>query len=302
VKRVVSVSLGSSKRDVSETITILGQEVELLRRGVDGDLSKAAATIRELDGEVDAIGLGGIDLHLYLGKRRYTLKDALKLARVAKTTPVVDGSGLKNSLEKQVVRSYAEALGWKGKRVLMVAAVDRFGMAEALYQTGADVRYGDLIFLLGLPLPIRSLTTLHALAYSLLPVFTRLPIRWLYPMGSKQDVDEKNGFAHFYDRADIVAGDWHLIRRYLPPRVDGKVFLTNTTTRENVELLRARGAKTLVTTTPRVGGRSLATNLLEAALVAVHGAVPTPPQMEALVEAAGLEGDVLDLEALRPER
>jgi len=302
VKRVVSVSLGSSKRDVSETITILGQEVELLRRVVDGDLSKAAATIRELDGEVDAIGLGGIDLHLYLGKRRYTLKDALKLARVAKTTPVVDGSGLKNSLEKQVVRSYAEALGWKGKRVLMVAAVDRFGMAEALYQTGADVRYGDLIFLLGLPLPIRSLTTLHALAYSLLPVFTRLPIRWLYPMGSKQDVDEKNGFAHFYDRADIVAGDWHLIRRYLPPRVDGKVFLTNTTTRENVELLRARGAKTLVTTTPRVGGRSLATNLLEAALVAVHGAVPTPPQMEALVEAAGLEGDVLDLEALRPER
>jgi hypothetical protein len=57
----------------------------------------------------------------------------------------------------------------------------------------------------------------------------------------------------------------------MPDRLEGKVILTNTITKENVEELRARGVRTLVTTTPNLGGRSFGTNVMEGLVAAVSG-------------------------------
>jgi hypothetical protein len=57
----------------------------------------------------------------------------------------------------------------------------------------------------------------------------------------------------------------------MPDRLDGKVIVTNTTTPADVEAFRQRGARYLVTSTPRLDGRSFGTNMMEAALVAVAG-------------------------------
>ncbi len=269
------------------------------RRGVDGDLGRAAALIRELDGQVDALGLGGIDLYLQVGKMRYTLRDAVRLAAQAKRTPVLDGSGLKASLEKRVVERLHAEVGLQNKKVLMVSAVERFGMAEALTETGARMRYGDLIFILNVPLPLRSLTTVRGLARALLPVALHAPISWLYPTGAAQEQGSgrfSSLYTSFYAWAEVIAGDWHLIRRYLPERLDGKTILTNTTTTANVALLRERGAARLVTTTPRLNGRSLSTNVLEAAFVAVTGGKPLPlGALAGYVAESGLAGTFLEL-------
>ena len=171
-------------------------------------------------------------------------------------------------------------------------------MAAALADTGADVRYGDLVTLLGVPLPLRSLSTLRGLARVVLPVARHAPIRWLYPVGDMQEREQGGGFTRFYARADLIAGDWHLVRRYLPERLDGKTILTNTVTPANTELLRERGAALLVTTTPQLHGRSLPTNALEAAFVAVTGGRPlTPGELEAHVAASGLDGTFTELGA-----
>jgi hypothetical protein len=153
--RVVSVSLGSSSRNHTAQAILLGREFSIERRGTDGDMNQARALIAELDGHVAAIGLGGIDLYVVAGKRRYVMPDAARLAAAAKTTPVVDGSGLKDTLERETVRRL-QAMGqinFRGKNVLLVSAVDRFGMAEALVKEGAQVVFGDFMFLLGCPLP-----------------------------------------------------------------------------------------------------------------------------------------------------
>src|SRR5690606_25477998 len=141
-----------------------------------------------LDGRVDAIGLGGLDLYIFAGGRRYTFRDAKKLARAASTTPVVDGSGLKNTLERRVVRHLAdvESIELAGKRVLLVVAVDRFGMAEELASLGSRMVYGDLIFALGIPIPLTSLRPLARLARVVAPIATQLPFKLLYPTGDKQ--------------------------------------------------------------------------------------------------------------------
>lgn len=288
MKRVVSVSIGSSKRDHRVELELLGEQFVIERRGTDGDLERAARMIRELDGKVDAIGLGGMDLYISAGGRRYVMRDAQRLVRCASTTPVVDGSGLKNSLERWVVR-YLEEEGivrFSGTKVLMMAAVDRFGMAEELVARGAQTTFGDLIFALGVPVPIRSLVALDRLARVLAPIITQLPFKWLYPTGDKQEVTVSK-FSRYFREAAIIAGDFHFIRRYLPDDLRGKGIITNTVTQRDVAFLKERGAAFLVTTTPNLGGRSFGTNVMEAALVAVSGKRP-----EALSAA-----DYLDLMA-----
>ena len=101
MKRIVSVSLGSSRRDKTVTATLLGQEFTLERIGCDGDAQRMMRLIAELDGKVDALGLGGIDLYLFGAGRKYTIRDAMKMASAAKKTPVFDGSYLKNTWESE---------------------------------------------------------------------------------------------------------------------------------------------------------------------------------------------------------
>lgn len=271
LKKVVSVSLGSSKRDHTVTVDLLGERFEISRRGTDGDLEKAVALLRELDGNVDAIGLGGIDVYLVARKRRYPIKDGLKLLNALKVTPACDGSGLKNTLERQVVNQlFQEGILRKGQRVLLVSAVDRFGMAEALVQNGAKVIFGDLIFGLGIPIPVRSLFTISVLAALILPILGRLSFKILYPTGEKQE-QETPKYGRYYEWAEVIAGDFHYIKRYLPLSISGKIILTNTTTKKDEALLKDRGAKILVTTTPELAGRSFGTNVMEAVLLALLG-------------------------------
>lgn len=272
MKKVVSVSLGSSKRNKTVEVELLGEHFAVSRIGTDGDFRKALATVRELDGKVDAIGLGGIDVYLLVGARKYAVRDGLKLMNAARRTPVVDGSGLKETLEREVVLYLAREAGLiaSGTRVLMVSATDRFGMAKAFVDVGCETIFGDFIFVLGIPYPIRTIASLERLARLLVPLIAKLPFQILYPTGKKQDVhNDKKAlrFAHYYREAEVIAGDFHLIRRYLPSDLVGKIIVTNTTTGTDVELLRERGAAYLVTTTPEYEGRSFGTNVLEGVFV-----------------------------------
>ncbi|AEB11564.1 hypothetical protein [Marinithermus hydrothermalis] len=295
-KRVVSVSIGSSKRNARAEIEVLGETFILERIGTDGSFEKAIQLIQELDGKVDAFGLGGLDLYLYAAGRRYAIRDALKLARAAKKTPVVDGSGLKHTLERRVVQQLDETIGWRGRRVLMTAGVDRFGMAEAFWEAKADVLYGDFIFALGLPIPLRTLTSLQLLARVLLPVFTQLPFKWLYPTGSKQEKRVQDWRRRYYDWAEVVAGDFLYIKRFMPDEMHGKIILANTTTKEDVEELRAKGVKALITTTPRLNGRSFGTNVMEAFFVALAERFPlSEADYLHYIEALGLKPEITEL-------
>lgn len=292
-KHVVSVGLGASARNARLTVELLGETVTIERLGTDGDLAKAEALLRELDGKVDAFGLGGMDLFVQVAGRRYYLRAAKRLRCAAGKTPLVCGAGLKNTLERLVVRQLDRELNWRGKRVLLVSAVDRFGMAETLAELGAELILGDLIFILGLPVPLRNLRLLARIAQLAAPVAVQLPIGWLYPTGSKQLRSSASWRARYFRWAEVIAGDFHYIRRFAPDDLSGKTILTNTTTQDDLAWLRARGVKRLITTTPRYQGRSLSTNMLEAALVAIAGKFPlSAEEYQALIRQSGLMPDV----------
>ena len=242
-KRVVSVSLGSSKRDKIHETEVLGVPFRIERRGTDGDRARFKALMEELDGQVDALGVGGADIWLVVGDRRYAFREVVQLVSGVKKTPVVDGSGLKHTLEREAIERLGRdgTVEWSRERVLLVSAVDRFGMAQALDRACPNVVYGDILFGLGLPVPIRSYRQVRTIASLLLPVVTRLPIQWFYPTGEKQEQRSPKHKRVFED-ATVIAGDWHYIRRYAPDSMPGKTIVTQALRKADIEWLRSTGA------------------------------------------------------------
>jgi hypothetical protein len=300
VKHIVSVSLGSSKRDKRSEVVIAGEPFLIERVGTDGDLKRFQQLFAELDGKVDALGVGGADLYIWVGDRRYTFRSIQRLVSVATKTPVVDGSGLKNTLEREALRwiQAQRVVDFSRSTVLLVAAVDRFGMAQELAQLARRVIYGDLVFAVGLPIPIRSYRTVEFLGKLLLPMITRLPFQWFYPTGEKQEKRTPRAERLFHE-ADVIAGDWHYIRRYMPDRIPDKTVITNTVRKADIEFLRAAGAARVITTTPVIEGESFATNVMEGVIVALTGRRPetlTPDDYRAALCQLNWSPSVIELQ------
>ncbi len=274
MKRAVSVSLGSSSRDKSVVAHFKGEPVQIERIGTNGDADKARRLFAELDGQVDALGVGGVDLYLPLDGREYPLRAALELVQDVHHTPVVDGRGLKHTLERRVFELAAPVLGGTPhfRQAFVPVAVDRLGLARAANDVADLVIIGDLMVALGVPLALRGLNSYRRVARLLLPIVSYFPMSMIFYGGSGQGEEEyKPKYQRFWRESDLLAGDFLFMRKYLPPDLHGKTVVTNTTTADNIELLRARGVRTVITTTPRYEGRSFGTNMMEAALTAYAG-------------------------------
>lgn len=297
-KQVVSVSIGSSKRDHSVEVDILGERFSIRREGTDGDMDAAVARLRELDGTVAAFGLGGIDVFLIAAGRSYYFRDAKRFSRAVNETPLVDGTGLKGAVEADLVRYLSQDLGLElsGKKVLVTSAVDRWGMAEGFYSAGCDVVAGDLLYALKIPLMLRSRRATVGVVRAIAPLAVQLPFSWLYDAEADHETEVRGDsrYSQFSREADIVAGDYKYVRQYMPDDMRGKWVITNTTTAEDVAFMRDRGVELLVTSTPRLEGRTFGTNVIEAAMVAVDGASAAlaPERYLELLHHTGFTPDV----------
>jgi hypothetical protein len=272
MKRAVSISIGSSERDKAVEIELLGTQVRLERIGTDGDMHRAARLYQELDGKVDAFGLGGADLGVQVAGRYYPLHSVKPMVRYVRRTPIVDGSGLKNTLEAGLAAFLEAQVGPEigPRRALITSGADRWGMADSFLKAGYQCLFGDLMFALGIPMALHSERAVRIMAALIMPVAGRIPFKWVYPTGSKQ-LERKPRWGASYQWASVTAGDCHYIRRYMPERLPGKIIVTNTTTPADVAFFKRAGIRYLVTSTPVLDGRSFGTNMMEAALVAVAG-------------------------------
>ncbi|NPV56774.1 MAG: quinate 5-dehydrogenase [Anaerolineae bacterium] len=272
MKRAVSVSIGSSKRDKQVEVTILGEQVCLERIGTDGDMQAAARLFAELDGQVDALGVGGALLGLMVDERWYVMRSVRALTAHVNRTPVVDGTALKMTLERKAAAAVDAVLQDQlpTRTAFSMSGVDRYGLTRGFLDAGYESVIGDLMFTLGIGYPIHSDKDLKRLAATLIPIVSHLPFSWLYPTGEAQEKRTPK-WTKYFNWASVIAGDCHYIARYMPDDMTGKVIVTNTTTPEDRRLFKPTGIRHLFTTTPIYEGRSFGTNLLEAAIVAVLG-------------------------------
>jgi hypothetical protein len=300
MKRAVSISIGSSKRDKAVEVTLLGEKVSIERIGTDGDMEAAALKYKELDGTVDAFGVGGADLEVIVDGKTYPFYSVLPIVRYVKKTPLVDGGGLKNTLEKKAPAfldtKIADYINSRGRKVLVTVGVDRWGLSQAFADANYETIFGDLMFGLDIPIPIHKISQVKTLAALLMPIAGRLPFEWIYPTGEKQEKRTPK-WGKYYAWATVIAGDCHYIKRYMPDDLTGKVIVTNTTTPEDVAQFKKAGVKYLITTTPVLEGRSFGTNMMEAALVAIagKGRSLTWPELTELLDKLGFEPQLQEL-------
>ena len=275
VKKILSISMGSSSRDHTTRHTFLGQECEISRQGTNGDFNRAIRRYRDMDGKVDAFGAGGVEFYLGVEDQRYYFRDVRRIRNAIKISKVGDGNGVKGILEKRAFEYLEKHLNekedksLKGLPAMITTVVERYSMGKAMVDAGLDVTFGDFMFALGLPFAIRTISAARLLAGVLLPVVTQLPFAWLYPLGSEQDKPPQPKWTKYYQRSQVIAGDFLQIRQYMPDDLTGKIVVTNTTTAQNVEELQKRNLHILVTVTPRLAGRSFGTNVMEATLLAL---------------------------------
>jgi hypothetical protein len=275
MKRVMGVSLGSSKRNHKSDIEVFGEKFVLERIGTDGDPKKMKELFDQYDGKVDAFGLGGFDLYLTYKNKKYIFKDAYKVVKDIKITPLADGSGVKRTLEKESIKKLLNSgIINTNMKVLLPCGAARYYMYEAFRDLGFKVVWGDIAFALEVAsVGMANPFLINLVATLLIPIAVKLPFSMMYPVGEKQDKITPK-FKNLYDLADIIAGDFHFIRRYMPDDLSNKIIITNTLTEKDIDELKLRKVNMVITTTPEFEGRSFATNIIEAFVCALLSKKP----------------------------
>lgn len=250
MKRLVVIHIGEG--ETTETVTFLGQPVEIRRVGCGGDQSRARALIAEHDGRVDAIALEGMPARLRLGNASVKHEIGATLPGVARTTPVVDGGGMRSGLEGWGIKlADQKQPGIFGeKRILMVPGVNHHGLLYALQKHSSTIRYAEPIVYFALPgIPgVGSKLTLDQAAGPTLDRLKDFPFRRLMPQpdGTPHTPRSPEPF-HW---ADVIAGDIGAIRRYAPPDLDHKTVVVEYATEADIDDLRQRGVSIVVTLMP----------------------------------------------------
>jgi predicted amino acid dehydrogenase len=271
MRKVVSISLGSSERDYEFSAEFFGRAFHVRRIGCDGDVDLARRMVREHDGQVDAIGLAGMAVEFRVGRRVYRHRPTLRVARAARYTPVVGGRGLRRVVDRWAVADLAEREKelFHRRNVLFMSGIANWDLVEGLREHTDSLTFGDPILHFGAPTPLRGVQALEGYARVAMPLLTRRPYVSFFPRGPAGENLQIRMLRPWVQRADIVVGDLSLIRHYCPSDMRNKVVLTDSIDDEALADLRQRGVRVVCSTMPSIGGaRSIGLGVLQAIMVA----------------------------------
>jgi len=282
MKKILMLHLGDDEEIA--TISFLNHAIEIRRLGTGGDPDRAGACIAEYDGKVDAIALEGFTAQLKLGaeSRVHAIGAALKSATAQ--TPIVDGGGVRDGLERWAVMlaDRAQPGIFAEKIVLMTPGLNHAGLIDELNKHSRTIRYADPFVFFNLPdFPlVGSKQTLERAAGLTLDRLHDAPFRRLHPLAGTPNAHRPESPFH---SADILAGDIGAIRRYAPALLERKTIVVEYATAEDLEDLRERGVSIVVTLMPSLDGKGELGRWSAATIEAVFAALrpdPTVPLSE----------------------
>ncbi len=238
--------------DSQFTATLLGRSVTVVRRGAAGSVDRAIGIVREAaEAQADVIALEGIPLRLRIGKGQANSSRAADFRAAARPVPLVDGSGVRDSLNRWAIKlaMSIDPIIWGYKHMLLVPALNQDGLAAALAEHTDSVRYADSAVYLGWPLAIPGERALKQFSRLFLKKIAELPYDVISPPGGEATPRAERDFAW----ADVIAGDINLIRRYAPYTLKHKMVVSDSITDADLAELKARGVEKVLYTMPSLG-------------------------------------------------
>ncbi|MBL8195999.1 MAG: hypothetical protein JNM06_19565 [Blastocatellia bacterium] len=252
MKKIVSISLGKAERDYEFTGNFLGKKFQIKRVGCDGNIDLVRKRIKEYDGQVDVIGLGGISAYFKIGNTVHIHQEAQSLIKLAKKTPVADGRGLKSILQGWTIRSINQRLKdlFNYENVLFLSGIAQYEMVQVMQEYTNNFSFCDPLIHFNTPYTLDSVNALEYYAAASMPVLTRMPYSWFYPKGWDGDQWKPLLLSKPFEKAEVIVGDYTYIRHYTPSMLPNKIVVTDSVDDAAIALLKKRGVRTIISTVP----------------------------------------------------
>ncbi|MBC7917598.1 MAG: dehydrogenase [Rhodoferax sp.] len=268
MKKIITVTLGSSKQDFEFKTQFLGQQFHVKRMGADMDTGKAWELMRRQQNNADAIGLGEISDHYQVGLRTIVNNESQRLMNVVTRVPVTTGAHLRRLLQVRAVRYVQKELGqyFNNNLVLFLSGMRNYDMAVALSDYTKNLSFADATFLTGAPTMLGSLEQLE-----------------LFAKGSEFILSGRGGemleqaltdfkikrVASAVAKSHVIVGTFTEIKSVARAgNLDGKTLITSAVDDERMEFFKKHKVNLVVDVSPKLFSHVVGINTIEAMILA----------------------------------
>ena len=274
MKKVVTVTLGSSQQDFSFKTRFLGQDFEVQRLGADDDLTQAWELLRRHQAEADAVGLGEIGDHYQVGLNSVVNKETRRLLNVVTRVPATTGATLRRLLQVRAVRQVQHQLGnyFNNNIVLFLSGMRNYDMAVALSEYTKNLNFADALFQTGAPTMLHSLEQLELFAKG---------TRWVLP-GKPREILEaslsglkKRKVMAEVERSHLIVGTFAEIKAVgNADNLNGKTVITSAVDDDRLKFFKQCKVNLVIDVSPKLFDQVVGINVIEAMILAALGKPP----------------------------
>ncbi|HWR68816.1 MAG TPA: dehydrogenase [Desulfomonilia bacterium] len=276
MKRIISISLGTSDRDYEITTKFLGQDFFIKRMGTDGDAGEIVELLYDWENHADVIGLAGIKFPSKIGLQRKTAKRDVRIKELSKELkiPVTTGEAFRNVAQEWVARYVQETQKnfFTNARVLVLSGMNDYSVAAVINGYTDNVQFADPVFDHGIPKFINSLKDMELYAKGVHDMLSLSPAKVIST--SLPLVNEWNKYIlrKAMQKATVIVvpyeGFYDYLAKCTPEELGGKIIITSTAYQDRVEFLKKRGVDVIVDSTPQILERMVQVDVLEAMIIA----------------------------------
>ena len=274
MKKVVTVSLGSSKQDFKFQTHFLGHDFEIQRLGADDDMGKAWELMRRQQASADAIGLGEVGDHYHVGQDTRINKETHRLLSVVTRVPATTGAKLRRLLQVRAVRHVQNHLGhyFNNNLVLFLSGIRNYDMALAMSDYTPNLRFADALAQTGTPKMLTSLTQLELYAKGSDWALSGRPGEMLEAALSGF---KNNRLAAEVGKAHVIVGTFHELKEVGNAKnLGGKTVITSAVDDSRLAFFKQCKVNLVIDVSPQLFDRVVGTNVIEAMILAALGKPP----------------------------
>lgn len=274
MKKVVSVSLGSSKHDFAFETDFLGHHFQVQRFGADDDSTQAWELMRRQQAEADAIALGDVGDHYRVGLHSVEHKETKRLLNVVTRVPATTGATLRRLLQVRAVRQVQHELKeyFNNNIVLFLSGMRNYDMAVAMADYTPNLRFADAIWQTGAPATLTSLEQLELFAKG---------SKWMLPKKPRELLEaslssfKRSRVMAEVEKAHVVVGTWAELKAVgTVGNLAGKTLITSAVDDDRLAFFKRCKVNLVIDVSPQLFERVVGIGTVEAMILAALGRPP----------------------------
>jgi len=276
MKRVICISLGSSKYDYDFNTKFLGHDFHVRRIGTDGDLRKAEALLVKWDRTADAFGLGSVKYPYTIGPKRLTEDRTRQVEKICKRikTPVTTGANFRKVTFEWAIHHIQYSLNgfFSNARILVLSGMVDYNLAKIISEYTTNITFADPVLEHGIPKFLNSVKDLELYASGVHEVLKYTPGKAMVTSSMPVKAWNEYILRKAMQKSSMIMVPYHEFDNYLGmtglEELGKKVVITSTVYDEREDFLKKRGVDMIVDCTPKILDRVVGVNVLEAMIIA----------------------------------